>query len=168
MQRRYNERSKKKKKKSEVVIPNHKLNTKALSPCHAALLCNNLVSILVLDWKSCISQSAHWSPGLQMLNSKHSYDFSSGPFFTGYCWVLLFEPFAPQKYRSVVQRGPWSASAPGRAPLRFLANLGSGQELTPAARLALEYLLLNLEVLEKGGGNKLAVPCCARNLLFCF
>lgn len=50
-------------------------------------------------------------------------------------------------------------------PLRFSANLRCQQELTLAARLALQYLLLNLEVLGKGG-HKRTVPCCVRSTCF--
>lgn len=48
MQRGYNKRSKKNTKpQTEVVISNHKLNIKALSPCHVARPCHSLLSTLV-------------------------------------------------------------------------------------------------------------------------
>lgn len=65
-----------------------------------------------------------------------------------------------------MQSGPWGASAPGRAPLQLSAHLRRRQALSPAARLALWCLLLNLEVSEEGR-HKLTALCCARRLLFC-
>lgn len=126
MQRGYTKRSKKKKTKTEVVIYNCKLNIKVLSSCRAALLCNSLLSILALGWKSCISESAHRSPVLLMLNYKHFCDFSSGPFLSGYYLAVLFGPFSPRNTRLLAMV---CRSLSQRPPLRFLANLRCGQEL---------------------------------------
>lgn len=108
--RGYSERRNKKNPKTpntEVVIPNHKLNIKALSSCHAALLYHRSLPLEEF-WFFTLTCFAN-------VNYKHFCAFFS-PDTAGVCTLSHF----PQK--SCRHRGAGAASAPRGAPLWLLGK----------------------------------------------
>lgn len=109
-------------------------NIKALSSCHAALLCHSCLPVEEL----CFTLTCFTA-----MNYKHFCGLSS--LDTAGVWCLSHFPSEIRMWRA--QRG-WGC-------LSFLAN--------PRCQQELQHLLLNLEILEKGR-QKFTVPCWAGKL----
>lgn len=130
----------KKNPKTEVVVPNHKLNIKALSSCHAALLYHNSLPVEEL-W--CFTLTCFTN-----VNCKHFCGLSS----LDTAGVCTWSFFLQKSMESCRHWGGGAASVPPGAPLGFLAS--------PRCQQELQHLLLNLEIFEKGK-HKFTLPCWA-------